>query len=101
MKMNKLIRHLVLISFITFFMVVFNASLFAAEPDESGIGGTGVSKPKLSDEIFNRPDIPEIVDIPEVPELSVPELSVPSFDEGVDADFSTFERDAAEESSAE
>jgi len=47
---------------------------FAVEPDEGGIGGTGISKPKPNDEIFDRPDIPDIIDIPEAIEHDIPEL---------------------------
>ncbi|NOY71390.1 MAG: hypothetical protein GXP14_03300 [Gammaproteobacteria bacterium] len=49
--------------------------IWAAEPDESGIGGTGASKPSIVDGIFSRPEIPDFVDTPEVPEISVPDLS--------------------------
>ncbi len=45
-------------------------TVFAAtEPDESGIGGTGVNKPSPEDSIFHRPELPEIIDTPEVPDL--------------------------------
>ena len=54
----------------------FSSLVISAEPDESGIGGTGVSKPILEDEIFNRPEVPEIIDIPEAPEFSVPDLEI-------------------------
>jgi len=53
--------------------IIFSSSVtvFAAsEPDESGIGGTGVKTPALEDSIFHRPDMPEIIDIPEVPDLN-------------------------------
>jgi len=67
--MNRLMPFILFV-----FIFAFSSILMSAEPDESGIGGTGVSKPILEDEIFNRPEVPEIVDIPEVPEIPVPEL---------------------------
>ncbi len=76
--MNRLMRYLL-------FILIFSFSSLAisVEPDESGIGGTGVSQPILEDEIFNRPEVPEIVDIPELPEISVPDLdavdAIPEF----------------------
>ncbi len=62
---------------VIFFSVLLLTTTFvwAAEPDESGIGGTGVSKPSIADGIFNRPEIPDFVDTPEVPEISVPDIS--------------------------
>jgi len=72
-------------------LYLFSSVVASAEPDESGIGGTGVSKPRLNDTIFSRPDIPEIADTPEVPELSVPEIDdaldgIQSIDSGLSRD---------------
>lgn len=55
--------------FLLLITIVLATSIsYAADPDESGIGGTGVSKPDVSDFIFNKPDVPEIVEIPQVPD---------------------------------
>lgn len=63
--MNKhIIKGLLCIIF-TSSMTVFAAT----EPDESGIGGTGVKTPPLEDSIFHRPELPEIIDVPEAPDL--------------------------------
>lgn len=55
----------------------------SGEPDEGGIGGTGV--------VFNAPDIPEVSEVPQPPEVpdgmdisvsgeSLPTVDVPSAD---------------------
>lgn len=52
------------------------SGLMAGEPDEGGIGGTGV--------LFDAPDIPEVSDVPRVPD--VPDsLDVP---DGIDVNVS-------------
>ena len=69
--MNKIIQHLLVC-----LLVSIAGIAFSAEPDESGIGGTGVSKPHIDTELFDRPEIPDVVDVPEVPEHAVPEVDV-------------------------
>lgn len=61
-------------------LVAFTAH--SAEPDESGIGGTGVKQPIIDTEIFNRPEIPELIEIPEAPDITAPERAIPDFDAG-------------------
>jgi len=44
---------------------------FANEPDEGGIGGTGRTSfnPETEEMIHNRPEVPEVIDQLEVPEI--------------------------------
>ncbi len=78
--MNKLVT-----CFMCLFCLVFcaSSSVYSIEPDESGIGGTGISAPPPTDDIFNRPDIPEIVDSPELPEHALPD-TIESIDGAAD-----------------
>lgn len=69
--MNKAMRYLLMC-----LLVSVAGIAFSAEPDESGIGGTGVSKPQIDTDLFDRPEIPDVVDVPEVPEHAVPEIDV-------------------------
>lgn len=52
------------------------------EPDDSGIGGTGVHKPSIDNELFNRPEIPELFESPEAPDITAPDHSIPDIDIG-------------------
>lgn len=54
--------------------LLFVKTSFAAKPDESGIGGTGSSKPEINDLIFNRPDVPETITVPIVPKIEIPNI---------------------------
>jgi len=62
-------------------MFVLNSALHAAEPDESGVGGTGHAEPETLLELFHKPDLPERVNIPD----SVVVPHVPELDTSVSA----------------
>lgn len=73
------------ITVLQIFLIVglFSTSAHAAEPDESGVGGTGrTAAPEMPFELFDRPDLPERIDLPDI--ITAPEL--PEVDAGAVSD---------------
>ena len=57
------------------------ATVMAAEPDESGIGGSGHGKPMMDIELFQQPELPDTVELPDLP--TVPDGVIESLETGV------------------
>jgi len=63
------------VSFIWILHFLLSSQLIAAEPDESGLGGTGnsINEAETLLDLFHKPDLPERVELPDV--IDIPQAA--------------------------